>query len=91
MEIHGLCSNHTTLEPSPVLAFGFRSHKAPGTRCPTCALAGQEESQNSQITDKLYITDVFGNAAVQVAQLTSSARRELRELKTPKSGKSDGA
>ncbi|ESU14505.1 hypothetical protein FGSG_13295, partial [Fusarium graminearum PH-1] len=42
MEIHGLCSNHITLEPSPALAFGFRSHKAPGTRCPTCALAGKE-------------------------------------------------
>ncbi|CAG7566267.1 unnamed protein product [Fusarium equiseti] len=27
---------------SPALSPGFRSHKVPGTRCPTCALAGKE-------------------------------------------------
>lgn len=38
----GSHSERTTLGLSPVLSLGFRSHKVPGTRCPTCALAGKE-------------------------------------------------
>ncbi|KAH6956636.1 hypothetical protein DER45DRAFT_567513 [Fusarium avenaceum] len=31
-----------TIESLSGLSHGIRSHKVPGTRCPTCALAGKE-------------------------------------------------